>query len=446
MEILILGAGDIGYQLAKRLSLDKHNIVMIERDAKRAAYARDHLDAFVIQGDASNYQTLREARIDKADIFAAITNNDEVNLIACRIAKKVGGAVTIARVRNPEYTRKDYILTREELGADMVIQPEKEAANAIVRLIHQSSATDLVEIEEGKIQVIGIRLDADCPLLEVALKDIGKKYGNPPMRIIALKRRQKTIIPKGDNRLMLGDQLFITCDPEFLEQALGYFGKSDTKVEDIMIIGGGMVGKFIAQQLEKDLNIKIIESNEEKALKLADELQNTLVIHGDGSDIDLLNFEGISQMDELISVTGDDETNIITNLVSHHLRVPRTIALLRKIEYLSLTPAIGIESVVSKQLLTVNAIEKFIRSRQIAFFAEIPGVDAEIIEFIPKDNSKIVKKPLKNVKFPANAIIGAVLKDENNMIIPTGDHRIDPGDKVVVFSLPQAIRDVEKMF
>ncbi|MFW5702294.1 MAG: NAD-binding protein, partial [Bacteroidota bacterium] len=249
MDILILGAGDIGFQLAKRLSFEKHNITIIETNPKTAAYARNHLDAFIIEGDAASWEILDSAQVRSADILAAITNSDEINLLACRIAKKVGVDVTIARVRNPEYTKPDYILSREELGVDLIIQPEKEAAEAIVRLVRQSSATDVIEFEEGRIQVIGIRLDADCPVLDTKLMDIGKKYGNPPLRIIAIKRRQRTIIPKGDDLLSNGDQVFITCDPDFLQQGLAFFGKADTRVEDIMIIGGGMVGKFIARQL-----------------------------------------------------------------------------------------------------------------------------------------------------------------------------------------------------
>ncbi len=446
MNIVIVGAGEIGFQLAKRLSNERHNITIIEIDQSRANYSREHLDALIIDGSGSSYKTLIKAGIENADIFAALCNHDEINMMACRIAKRLGNPTTIARVRNPEYLDEDYIFSKSELGTDFIIQPEKQTAKSIIRLVRQSSATDVIEFEKGKIQFIGIRLDGNSPVLHTQLKDLGKKYGNPPITIVAIKRRQFTIIPRGDDYLKKGDQIFIICAPDFIEEALGYFGKQDTKVEDLMIIGGGLIGEFVAQELEKDIRIKIIEKDRRKAERLADNLHESLVIHGDGSDFDLLTFEGMDEMDEFIAVTGDDETNIITSLVAQHVEVPRTITMISKMEYQSLMPAIGMDSIISKQLITVNAIQRFIRKKHVAFFAEIPGVDAEIIEYIPEKRSKIIKKQLKDIKFPENAVVGAVLKNNDHLEIPKGDTQIDAGDKVIVFTLPNSLKEVEKLF
>jgi trk system potassium uptake protein TrkA len=213
-----------------------------------------------------------------------------------------------------------------------------------------------------------------------------------------------------------------------------------------MIIGGVLVAEFIARQLENEINIKIVEDNEKKASLLAENLKQTLVIHGDGSDLDLLTYEGLADMDEFIAVSGDDETNIITSLVAHHLKVPRTITLVRKMEYLSITHAIGIDSIVSKQMITVNAIKKIIRRSHLAFFAELPGMEAEVIEFIANAKSKITRKTLMDINFPKDAIVGAVVKSNNTIEIPKGSTQIEPGDKVVVFTLPRALPAVEKLF
>jgi trk system potassium uptake protein TrkA len=213
---------------------------------------------------------------------------------------------------------------------------------------------------------------------------------------------------RGDDVLVKGDQLYIVSSKEYMPEALKFYGKSESRVDNIMIIGGGLVGRFIAKELEHEISIKIIEHNESKAIELADILRRSLVIHGDGSNLDLLTYEGLDEMDEFIAVTGDDEANIITSLVAKHVKIPRTITLLRKMEYLPLTPAIGIDSIVSKQQITVNAVQKFIRSRQIASYAEIPGMDAEIVEFIASAKSKIIDKPLMKVKFPQKAIVGSV--------------------------------------
>ena len=445
MNIVIVGAGDIGFHLAKRLSMEQHSITVIESDSNKVRNAKEQLDAFVVHGSGCSYQMLQKAQISKADIFAALSNNDEVNILACFFAKKMGVDTTIARVRNPEYTNQA-LLEFKDLGIDFIIHPEKQTAAAIAQLVRQSAATDIVSFEDGKIQLIGIRLGKECPVLHIPLKDIGIKYGNPNHRIVAVKRRQYNIVPRGDDVLVEGDQLFIVSSKENVSEALKFYGKYESRVENIMIIGGGLVGRFIAKELENEISIKVIEYNEEKAIELADFLRHTLVIHGDGSDLDLLTFEGLDEMDEFIAVTGDDEANIITSLVAKHVKIPRTITLLRKMEYLPLTPAIGIDSIISKQQITVNAVQKFIRSRQIASYAEIPGMDSEIIEFIATTKSKIVDKPLMKIKFPQNAIVGSVFHADGEIEIPKGDTVIKPGDRVIVVSLMDAIKDVEKLF
>lgn len=445
MDIVIVGAGDVGFHLAKLLALEKHNITIIDRDPQKTKRARDHLDAMVVEGHGASLRVLKEARVDKADIFAALTNNDEVNLMACQLAKKMGNPSTVARVRNPEYTTEEFILTPEELGVETIIHPEKETADAVVRLIRQSSATDVLEFAGGKIQLMGIRLEQSSQILRIPLKELLKKYGEVPMRVVAIKRKERTLIPRGDDILAPGDQIFLICAPEYIPEILKLTGKSDTRIENIMILGGGLIGQFVAKTLEGEVKIKIIESNAERSLEIADILPRTLIIHGDGTDLDLLVLEGIMDMDAFIAVTGDDETNIISTLVARHLRVPRTIALVNKVEYLPITPTIGMDAVVSKQLLTVNAVQRFIRQRTVASIATIPGLDAEIIEYIVGTGSRITRKKLRETNFPRNAIVGAVIH-ETGVEVPTGDTHILPGDKVVIFTLPQAFQEVEKFF
>lgn len=446
LNVLIIGAGNIGYQLAKKLSNDQFSITLIEMDPKRVQYVREHIDAHIFEGSGTSLELLKNAGIEDTDIFAALSNDDEVNLVACAIAKQFNVDTTIARVRNPEYMEDDHVLMKTEFGADYIIQPEWQAARVILRLIRQASATDIIEFDGGKFQLMGIRLDANTPVLNTPLMELGNQYGNPPIRIIAIKRGQFTIIPRGDSILVNGDQLYFICSPEYINDALNYFGKADTKVENIMIIGGGQIGTFISQELERNIKIKIIEQDEKKANILVDKLQKTLVIKGDGSDLDLLTFEGLTEMDEFIAITGDDETNIITSLIAKHLKVPRTITLLSKQEYLPLTPTIGLDAVVSKEQITVNAIKKIIRRRQVAFYAELPGLDAKIIEFIAKKHSKIVRKSLMETKFPKDALVGAILKNGETLEIPTGTSQIEPGDKVVVFTLSSSVNEVEKLF
>ena len=445
MNITIVGAGNIGFQLAKRFNIVKGNITIIENRHERAQIARDNLDALIIEGTAVKQSVLKSANVDKADVFAALTNNDEVNIVSCQIAKKLGAQTTVARVKNTEYISKDFVLKAEDFGIDLLIQPEQETAEAIIRLIELASSTDAVEFEDGKVKFTGLRLDAAAPVLRIPFSELGQKYKDLPMRVVAIKRGQYTIIPRGDDMLMKGDQIFFICHKDHMNDALKHFGKKGTNVENIMVIGGGQIGTFISKELENRLNIKIIENNEAKANDLAEAAQDVLVIKGDGSDLDLLTMEGLTEMDEFIAVTGDDETNIITSIVARHLKVPRTITLISKNEYLPLAPSLGMDAVVSKQQITVNSIERFLKRRHVANIAEIPGVDAEIIEYIADHRSKIIKKPLRKINFPKNAIVGAVLKDDE-LVIPTGETKIEPDDKVIVFSLPQAVKSVEKLF
>lgn len=443
MKIIILGAGDIGFQLGKRLSQGKFDITMIERDPARVKRASEQLDAIVIDGHAASHKVLEAAGVGTADIVAAMTNNDEVNLLACMLTKKLGRATTIARVRNPELTEDDFALTHEELCVDHVIHPEQETANAIVRLIRQATATDVIELEKGKIQIVGVRLEKDSPLLRKPLHRLSDEFGDPPMRVVAINRNQRTLIPRGDHELIPGDQVFAVCDPDYVEQFIVLTGKKDIAINDMMILGGGLVGQFVAKNVSNEINVKIIESNIGKSEEIANVLPRALIIQGDGTDIDLMAVEGLQDMDAFVAVTGDDETNIISTLVARHLKVPRTIALVNTLEYLPITPTIGMDAVVSKQLLTVNAVHRFIQYQQIAAFATIPGIDVQIIEYIA-GKGRICKKPIKDVGFPDDAIIGAIMH-EDTMTVPKGDTIIQTGDRVLVFTRPGAIGDVEKL-
>lgn len=445
MEIIIIGAGDIGYQTARRFSKEKHNISLIESNETLAEFASNNLDAFVITGNGCSSSVLLDAGVERADVLAALTDNDEVNILACKIAKKYGVRTTIARVRNPEYLSDGHIISKEEFGVDYFLQPEKETAETIVHLIRQSNVTDVIEFEGGKLKFIGLKLDDSSELLNKKLMDLSIELHNPPLTVTAIKRGKNTIVPKGSDILLAGDQIYMVCAPHYQETAMEYLGKKKQLTENILIIGGGLTATFVASFLEGEVNMKIIEKDAKKALELASKLTKPLVINGDGSNLELLLSENLEAMDQFIAISGDDETNIITSIVAQHIGVKRTVTLIKKSDYLPLTPALGMDAVVSKQQITVNALTRYIKGDGIAKFAELPALDAEIVEFVVKEKSKITKKPIMHLKIPKGSVLGAILRDDE-LIIPKGNTQIMAGDKVVVFSLPDSFSKIESLF
>lgn len=444
MHILVIGAGAIGFQLSKQLSQDGHDITQIDTDPRRVKRVSEQLDIIVAQGNGTSLQDLRGMGIEQVDLVAAMTTNDEVNLLACRMAKKLGVQSAIARVRNPEFTAPDFILSPQELGVDQFIHPEKETADAIIRLIRQSSATDLVEFSEGKLVLLGTRLDRQSSLLHAPLTELGRQFADLPMRIVAIQRKQQTLIPRGTTTLLPEDRIFVISDPDFIPAVVRLTGHTDHRIEDIAILGGGLIGQFVAAGLSAQVRVKLIESRAARSRQIADQLANVLVIQGDGTDYDLLAVEGLADMDAFIAVTGNDEVNIISTLVAKHLEVPRAIALVNNVDYMPITPAIGLDAVLSKQLLTVNAVQRYVRHQRIASIASLPGLDVEAVEYIARDGSKITQKPLISIRLPPDSIIGAVVHGDR-VVIPRGDTRIRPGDKAVVFArhyVHEAVRQI----
>jgi len=446
MHIVIVGGGDVGFQLGKRLSRDNHDITLIERDAAKVRRAAEQLDAMVIEGTGDSYQVLKQAGIHRAGVVAAVTDNDDANLMACRIAKAAGVEVTIARVRNPEFSSPDFILTPNELGADHIIHPEREAANAIVRLLQESSATHVIDLENGRIEVFGLIIEPESPLIGVPLTELGRRHNQPPVQIVAVDRNHETIIPKGTDRLQAGDHLFAICDPGYAKEFFGLAGKrKKPRMDNIMIMGGGMIGRFVAETLASRARIKIIERDPNRAEKLAEALRGVLVLSADGTDPELLQAEDVEHMDSFVAVTGDDENNIIATLLARTHGVPRPIALVNKVAYLPILPTIGLNAIISKQMLTVNAVQQFIQHRQVAAIASVPGIEGQMIEYIATSGSRVTQKPLKDLKFPRSAVIGAILHD-GRLTIPNGETRIQPGDRSVVFALPDALAELDRLF
>jgi trk system potassium uptake protein TrkA len=445
VRIAIVGAGQVGFNLARRLSGENHQIILIDSEREKARRAQEVLDISATHGSGSSISTLVEAGVNGADMLLAVTDSDEVNIVSCLLADRLKVKTKIARVRDEQMASSESVAHWQKLGIDLMINPEQLTAQRIVKLIHQANATDLIDFFDGRIQILGMHLYEQIGFLGKPLKEITQRPEAPTYRTVAIRRRGQTIIPTGDDVLLPGDQIYVIAETGVIPQVMEMAGLKPLQVHNVMILGGGRVGLQAARLLEKDFNVKIIESRHGKSVQIARELDSSLVIHGDGTEVDLLAQEGITDMDAFVAATGDDETNIIATLVVKHLKVRRTIALVNNTDYVPITPTIGLDTTVSTQLIAVGAILRYIRRGEILSVETLQGVEAEAIELVPKKNSKITRKPLKDIRFPKGAIVGAVMH-EDRVFVPVGDSMIEHGDKTVVFALPSAVCKVEAYF
>ncbi|MBN1302107.1 MAG: Trk system potassium transporter TrkA [Melioribacteraceae bacterium] len=445
MKIIIAGAGEVGYHLAKQLSSEAHDISVIDIDPAHLDRTNSTTDVMTILGSSTSIRILEKAKVEKTDLVVAVTSSESVNINTAIIAKKLGAQKTIARVSSAEYVSEDYRQMFKSIGIDHLIYPEELAAFEVVKLIERAAATDVLEFEDGRLSLIGIKLDKSVPVLRMSMKEASEKFGSTEFRIVAIHRGMKTIIPSGEDIFLPNDQVFVITTHEGVDEMIKLSGKEDTKLQNIMILGGGKIGRKTAKLLENVVNIKLIESDSDKTADLADYLQRTLVIHGDGRDIDLLAQEGIIDMDAFIAVTNDAETNIITCLMAKHLGVSKTIAQVDNVDYIPLTQTIGLDSLINQKLITANNITRFIRKADIVSLATLQGIDAEVLEYVVKPKSQILKGPVSTLKFPGNSILGGYVRDNTGHIVK-GDTVFKVDDKVVVFTLPDAISKVEKFF
>lgn len=445
MRIVIAGIGDVGYHLAKELSSESHDIIAIDKNQQRLSRIDSMVDILTITGSATSLGILKEAKTNEADLFVAVTSSEEANITAAILAKKIGANKTIARIANAEYLSNDSDVDFKELGIDFMIYPEELAAQETVNLIKRTAATDILEFEGGMLSVMGLKLDKNSPVIGKTLTEIVHEYPNIDFRIVAIYRNFKTIIPSGKDRFLANDQVFVITKPEGIDMILKLAGKENLKFDNIMILGGSKIGRRTAELLQKEMTIKLIESNEDKTLSLAEDLSDTLIIHGDGRDIDLLAQEGIIDVDAFVAVTDDAETNIISCLMAKHLGVTKAIALVDKADYVPLTQTIGLDSLINKKLIAATNILQFIRRGEVIAQTTLEGIDAQLFEYIAQSNSPITKKAVKDIGFPKEAIIGGVIRGKESFIA-VGNSQIKPNDKVVIFSLPGGVKKIEKFF
>lgn len=443
LKIIVIGAGKVGCQIAKTLSSENHDVTLIEKDDSIRQSAQNNLDVLTILGNGTNVLTLEEARIIQTDMLIAVTSSDEVNMLACMIAKQFGVPKKIARIRNPEYLHTS-ILSREKLGIDFAINPERATAKEIVKLFKSPiNVSQVQSLAEGKVQLFELKVEEGFPFTNQQLKDISFKY---PVLVAAIYRNDKIIIPDGEEKIILGDNLYVLVEKDNFLELNEFFNEIPLDMQNVMILGGNRIAIQTALILAKlGINTKLIERDKEKCDKIAELLPHSLIINGDGTNIDLLKSEGIETTDGFVAVTGYDEDNLLVALLAKHLGTKKVIAKIDRSNYIPILEKIGVDAVVNPRIITISAILQFIRRGEIVSLTLLKEGKAEVIELMVHSNSKIINKPLKDLNLPKNSIIGGIVR-QDRVIIPGGKDSIQPEDKIIIFALSSAIKKIEKIF
>ena len=451
MKIVIAGAGEVGSHLAKMLSNESNEITVIDMDNDRLEALRTNTDVITVEGNPSAIKVLQEAGVATADLFIAVnpSESQDVNIVSAMLAKKLGSKKATARINNEEYLSYENKYLFTEMGIDLMFYPEKIAAGEILDLLKRTASSDSLEFARGKLHMSVFKLEEDSPLIGmnmVEFSQLAQEEGFK-FRVVAISRKNDTIIPKFDTKFKYHDLVFIISKREGMDMLLKYVGKHNIEVDSVMILGGSPTGEILAKQLSRQIgSIKLIEKNKEKCLDLSEKRpDNVIVVNGDGRNSDMLLEESIKDYDAFVAVTNSTETNILACVAAKGFGVQRTIAEVENLEYIKLAESMGVDAVINKKLITASRIFKFTLSSKVRFIKYMSGTNAEVLEYIVAPDTKITKAPLKDMNFPRNAIIGGVIRG-NESYIAVGDTKIEAYDRVAVFALPDAVKEVDKFF
>lgn len=428
MKIVIIGAGKVGFFLAENLCKE-NNVTIIDRNADALRKAEESLDVLCIKGNGVSANVLLEAGIKQADLLIAVTSTDEINMVCCLTGKKLGAAQTIARVRDPEYAR-ELSLLKEELGLDMVINPEQAAADEIARSMNFSTAMNIESFAKGRVKLVEIKVTEDMPIAGMHLHDIPNKFSSQIL-IGVIVRGEEVIIPDGENTINVGDIIYVIGKSSHVYNFCKIVGKSTLRLKNVMIMGGGRIAIYLAALLiEMDMKVKILEIDKEKCVELSELLPETLIINGDGSDEELLQSENVSDMDVFISMTGIDEENLMSALIAKQNGAKRVIAKISRLNYVKVAKNLGVDNVISPKTITTNQILTFIKRNNVETLHRIIEGKADIVEFIAGRNSYIINTKIRNLKLPEDVIIATIVR-RNEIVIPHGEDIIREGDRVI---------------
>ena len=445
MKIIIAGSGEVGSHLAKLLSYESQEITLIDFNDEKLTFPNSQLDIKVIEGDCTSVSILNKANANTADLFIGVTASEAINLMSCYIANQLGAKKTIARISNPELKeKKDIDFTR--LGISELISPEILTSKEINMVINRAEFTDPFEFDDGALITLGLSATHTSTFVGKTVVEAAEIFPETHFFPISIKREDKTIIPRGDTVFHSGDHIVFMTEPGGEEELLKLSGQNNGVIKNVMILGGGRVGKKVAEDLlVNDFNVKLVEINKDRAEELAEDLQGCLIIYGDGTNSELLDEESLEKMDSFIAVTGNSETNIMSSLIAKSKGINKTIALVDNLDYYKLTQISGIDTLINKKLLAADAISKHVHKAEVVAISQLANMDAELLEYVVNEESTVCNKTIKDLDFPRCAIIAGIIRDGKGYIV-LGDFKILSGDRIVVCCLIDSIQKVEKLF
>ena len=434
----------MGSHLARMLSGNGHDITIVDADQKLLSEVGALADVITVEGDSTTFAVLRKASVRKCDLFIAVNHEENDNLISAMLAKRLGAKKSIARIDNNEYLEPNNKEVFIDMGIDYLFYPEKVAAREVINLLGHSSTTEFVDFSSGKLSLVVFRLDPTSPLIGRTLSGFG---GEEVLnyRTVAISRDGKTIIPHQEMHFAEGDMIYVIARQDAMQEVMALSGQSNVEIKNMMILGGSRIGVRIAMEMQNEVNIKLVDYNAEKAYRLAEQLDKTLIINEDGRNTEAMLEEGISNMDAFVAVTGRSETNILAAMLAKRMGVKKVIAEVENMNYINLAESIGIDTIINKKLVTASNIFRFTMSTDVQAIKCLTGSDAEVLEFIVKPNSPATKSRIRDLGMPEGSIIGGIVRGDK-VFIAVDNMEIAPYDRAVVFAMPDAVSKVGYYF
>lgn len=444
MKAIIVGAGEVGFHIAGRLAAENKNVVVIDRDPVVLQRIVDHMDVQVLEGSGCSPLILGEAGIQGADMLLAVTDSDEINLMACTFANLLSPGLTkLARIRNDEYTAYGRQLA-QDIGISVIINPEVEVVRTVEHMLRAPGAVDISDLADGRIKLAGTWITAGNPLVGVRLRDLRQKAGELRLIVAAIVRDEVVIVPAGSDEICEGDLVYFVCEDQQLRPVFSFLGNRAGRKGSVLIIGGGNVGLRLARSLEKkSMHVKLLDKSPTRCAELAGILDRAVVLNGDGTDQDVLLEENAGGMDVVVTMTGNEETNILASLLAKKLGASMVITRVNKTEYMPLVRTIGLEHIVSPRLSAVNSIFKYVRKGGVLSAVAIKD-GAEALEALVGPESQLIDRSLMDLGFPKGVLVLCIMRGDS-VVIPAGHDVIQAGDRLIILSLGKFIPTVENM-